>query len=323
MLFLSGCSFFDCSNDSNIRFVPNTERAGVYWWAYWLTSDFSYLNFAARNGITEIYLSVPNLRHVNDDGTIPASVMRDVINPTREFIARASEKGITVYLLLGNNGSWLSRNSCEFHRRMNGLRAYQNLVYPHEQFAGLQLNVEPHQLRVLDGNGQYIHCPTLGRYLRYWDTEAEKPKLVQQLADFAIMAHDTYGNGNQDPLISIDWATTFWWNMHPVTVNGKTMPLSELLITLSNTIYVMGFRDSAARMVQVSGPIINFAQEKGRTIVLLASVFADDDGSQFVEEGRAFMYQQLNLVRGIAGCSSVHVAIHQIYTWRHWARCER
>ena len=308
-LFFSSCDPFSINNnnDNDIRFVPNTERAGVYWWDDRLINNFSYLDFAARNGITEIYLSVPNLMYARPDGTFSANAMNNIVNPIREFISRAYEKGISVYLLHGNSGSWI-QNADQFHRRMNGLRVYQELVEPHERFAGVQLNVEPHQLADW-------HIRT-GSYPNY--VFPHRPLITQQLADFADLAQTTYGH-----LIPISWATTFWWYRYPVTFRGQTRPLSEVLIYLSDTIFVMGFRDCAARMVSVSSQIIDAAQRIGRDVVLLASIFADNDEAQFVEEGRRHMYEQLNLVRGIAGCSSVHVAIHHIVTWRHWERRDR
>ena len=306
-LFFSSCNPFGINNDNDIRFEPNTERVGVYWWAYWLISDFTYLDFAASNGITEIYLSVPNLRYARPDGTFSLNAMNNIVNPTREFISRASEKGINVYLLLGNNGSWI-RNRYEFHRRMNGLRVYQELAEPHERFAGVQLNVEPHQLENPAG-------------VRYWGIGSphypHRQTLVQELADFATMAHQTYY------WVNICWTLTFWWdNRH--MVNGGSISLGEHLISLSsNTVYVMGFRNTAANMVSVSRYMIETAQRMGRDIVLLATVFEGTPIAEFVGMGREHMYEQLNLVRGIAGCSSVHVAIHHIVTWRHWERRDR
>lgn len=304
LLVFNSCNLFRPYNgDNDIRFVPNTERVGVYWWDYWIINDVSYLVFAARNGITEIYLSLPNIEYVRAGGASSASAINNIINPTREFITRASEKGINVYLLLGNNGSWI-RDASQFHRRMNGLRNFQDLAEPHERFAGVQLNVEPHQLRNSAGE-------------RYWDMgDTVRASIVQELADFAIMAHQTHN------WIDICWAVTFWWDdRHMVNVpNRGNISLGEHLINLSNTVFVMGFRNTAVNMVNVSRYMIETAQRLGRDIVLLATVFEGNPMAEFAGTGREHMYEQLNFVQRIAGCSSVHVAIHHIVTWRHWER---
>ncbi|MDA9461024.1 hypothetical protein [Enterococcus mundtii] len=318
-------------------FQPNTERVGVWWWDtsnLSLAHSESYLDYAKNNGITEIYLNQTDLRKinkftVNDD----PDVMKDVIVPTQNFIRAAKVYGIDVYFLLSNDGTWLyehRRNN--FNNIMQGFTIYQEISQDEELFAGLHFNVEPNQLS--DGAGG-----------RYWDKGIPvQQELMQRLANFAIYVNDTYGKNNEGEGSVIMWSTGYWWDRDEYTVdyNNKEELLYRVIIEESDTTVVMSFRTSAYEMARFSRNHLAYARSVDKPIILSGTVILagrlphQSAHAQFIAHGRERMHRELQNVpeaanlwsnRGNTASSlnelDVHVAIHEMMTWRHWARRER
>jgi len=309
-------------------FKPNTDRVGVWWWDtsnLSLAHSESYLDYAKNNGITEIYLNQTRLSEVNPSNTFGPSGTLNVVIPTQNFIQAASDRGIKVYLLLSNHGTWLD-NPNRFHQLMKGYLAYQN-VAKDAQFAGVHLNVEPNQLR--DGAGD-----------RYWDKGYDvQARMMQQLIDFAVDATDAYGD-----YTTFDWSTGMWWDRerYPVTYRGKETLLYRAMIEEANTTVVMSFRTTANAIAEASKKHLAYARNVGKPIILSGSVFLSGEepdraaNAQFIGFGRDYMHAELAKVPEYAlkwadeangGASEkqldVHVAFHEMMSWRHWARREQ
>ncbi len=108
-----------CSKDGKYE-----RPFGVWWWSDRLDAD-TYLNFAAQNGINEIYYCTDDL----DDATAT-------------FINKASKKSIDVYLLAGEY-TWLD-DSTGLFELIEDYNSYQK-QYSNAKFRGLHLDIEPHQ----------------------------------------------------------------------------------------------------------------------------------------------------------------------------------
>lgn len=287
----------------DLYFTPNTERLGVWWWGMDILEDLSYLDFASRSGVTEIYLNQHELSVVNPNGVFGPNGMYDVVEPTRSFIREANRRGIRVYLLLSNTGSWLfPEGENRFHQIMLGLLSYQELVDEDERFAGLHLNIEPNQLQ----NNGY----------RYWDLGvAQQNELMQRLIDFAVMVTSTYGD-----FLTIDWATGFWWKNFYVEYRGGILPLHHAIISEANTTFVMSFRANAYDTIEIAAPHIDFAMYLGKPIFIGANI-ASSEGleiDQYYHLGREYMYEELLRLPGYHPYDQLHVVIHEIVRWRHW-----
>ena len=292
------------SDDDDVYFTPNTEQLGVWWWNRDKMTDLSYLDFAYRSGVTEIYFNQNELSIVNPNGTFGPNGMADVVEPTRAFIREAHDRGIQVYLLLSNTGTWLLEDhDTHFHQLMLGLRTYQKLVDEAERFAGLHLNIEPNQLRN-------------EHHERYWDLGFEKQNdLMQRLMDFAVMVTQQYGDD-----VTVDWATGFWWQNFEVEYRGEIMPLHHALITEANRTFVMSFRTNAYDTVQVAKSHIDFAKSLEKPIFLGANI-ASTEGlktDQYYHLGRLHMYQELLKIPHYANYDNLHLVVHEIVRWRHW-----
>ena len=105
-------------------FKPNKKSPilGVWWWDDEL--DYSYLDFAKKNYITEIYLCTSKFN-----------------NSTNEFIKHANEKNIKVFWLAGEY-QWIENNDL-LKKQIEKFLYYQNKF--ENIFSGIHLDIEPHQ----------------------------------------------------------------------------------------------------------------------------------------------------------------------------------
>ena len=110
--------------DENNNDIKNKDVMGVWWWSNKLDTDL-YLNFAAENGINEIYFCSSEFGE-----------------ETSGFIDSANKLGIDVYYLQGEY-EWLD-DSSSLIRKIENYREYQQ-TYPNSKFSGIHLDIEPHQ----------------------------------------------------------------------------------------------------------------------------------------------------------------------------------
>ena len=100
---------------------PKTNL-GVWWWNDTLSVE--YLDFAAKEGVTEIYYCSDNF-----DAT------------TNEFIAKAKEYDIKVFWLSGEY-QWI-QDSTSLKQKLERYKEYQSNYK--NKFSGIHLDIEPHQ----------------------------------------------------------------------------------------------------------------------------------------------------------------------------------
>ena len=311
----------DCEseNDEGRIFVPNASRAGVYWWRAIrndnLEESLHLLEFSARNGITDVFLSMSGLEEVIgvtagivEDGRFSEARIARHIGPMQEFVRAATEHGITVYALFGSGGGILfpgaSRNT--FNRQMFGLKVYNNISHPEEQITGIQFNIEPHQMadwhqrmrRVNADDGTHHYVPDEPLSAR----NARRAYLLQRKTDFVFEITDLYKDE-----FRIDWCMPFWWDggqyfRFVTDRNGETTMLYRILIQeaakANGRVLVMSFRDTADRMVNISRHVIKYAVQHNVPVFLMATI-TESTGPQtrFLEAGKIEMYYQLNRVR--------------------------
>lgn len=101
---------------------PEKPALGVWWWDNRL--DSAYLDFAASNGITEIYCYYSSFSE-----------------KTTKFISAANEKGISVLWLAGKY-EWVEDYDSLKEKVLQYLAFQQSSP---SKFAGIHLDIEPHQ----------------------------------------------------------------------------------------------------------------------------------------------------------------------------------
>lgn len=120
-LLFAGCNQEDAAPPANDLVQQTEQTMGVWWWNSELGDEF--LEFAAQNGVNEIYY---------DDSALNSET----------FIQKANAKGIKVFWLIGDV-RWL-RDSSGLFEKMQDYLAY-NATHPNAAYSGVHLDVEPVQ----------------------------------------------------------------------------------------------------------------------------------------------------------------------------------
>ena len=124
-VILTGCTLINFDDEPG----ENNEKSRIFstWW-WWVEpkNHTTYLDFAAKNGINEIYYYTESFSNV--DATL---------------IENAGKLGIKVFLLLDDyNYIW---DYAPFERAMNKFIDFQHKQPANRRFAGLHLDIEPQE----------------------------------------------------------------------------------------------------------------------------------------------------------------------------------
>ncbi|MDR1909766.1 MAG: hypothetical protein LBQ35_07630 [Spirochaetaceae bacterium] len=243
---------------------------GVWWWHDSLISDDRYLNFAAENGVNEIYLSTGRLGGAEG-----------------AFIEKARARGISVFWLQGDYT--YIEDPGEIWGILRDFKDYQASAPENRRFAGVHLDIEPQQ------------HPEYGERRR------------EILEDYLALIMELSADLSAECPMDIDISS---WFDDRVSYRGKEVPLYEALIAEADRVFVMSYRDTAEEMFALARDEIASAEALGKPIMLGAELYSEEgDHVSYGEEGRAYMYEQLNLLRTYIDYPAIGIAIHHIKTW--------
>jgi hypothetical protein len=202
---------------------------------------------------------------------------------TRDFIKRANSKGIRVYLLAGDYT--YIEDDAPLQELFGLYGEYQNSVSDTQRFSGVHLDIEPHQHPGFEKNRAEILAAFLALIVR----------LQRQMP------------------IEID--IPFWFD-DEVSHEGRKKPLYQALIDTAQRVFVMSYRDTAEMMYHVAKEEIAYARLVNRSIMLGAELYSEEgDHVSYMEEGRTYLYRQLDLLKDSLNFLQSGVAIHHIATW--------
>ncbi|WP_018628450.1 hypothetical protein [Niabella aurantiaca] len=212
----------------------------------------------------------------------------DFSEATGAFIENAGSKGIKVFLLAGSY-QWIHDRS-GFISLMNRYTQYQHSVSSTRRFSGIHLDVEPQQ-----------------------DPEfrQQRAAILQQYIDFVVWACDQYaGTG------TIDFDIPFWMD-DEVMYKGEKRRLYEAVISTAARVFIMSYRDTAAGMYAVSKEELAFAASQNKQLFLGAETAASKEGDAvtYVEEGKAYLYGELQKLGTLCGNMNYGVSVHHIQSW--------
>ena len=293
ILLLVGCAEEAGGADSQPVvhcYVPLREGPafGVWWWSAGDDeADLRYLDFADAQGITELYFAA---------GVTRPDWCQD---RTSAFIAEARTRGIAVYYLTGD-WSWI-HDDAGLVERMEVFLAYQASACEMTRFAGVHLNVEPHQDPV-------------------WNADTRN-ELLQRYMDLKVRTTDQFG--------PMDWTIPFWYRdgaYDLIVYRGEMMYFYRAAILEATRVFVLSYRNSAEAMYQIAQHHVAFAREMGRPIFLSALVepgFENPgyDHVFFSSLGYAYMMGELVRLRELVDYAELGIAVHEVRGWyRMWAR---
>lgn len=251
-------------------FPIDCTHLGVWWWNDALISQTDYLNFVKKQGVNEIYLCTA---HWNEQ--------------TANFVTQCKNKHIAVFLLAGEY-EWIE-DPTSLYALIDNYLQYQN-DYPQSQFAGIHLDIEPHQ------HPQF---------------SAQRGRLLQQYCDLIVDLRSRYA-------ISFDYDIPFWFH-DTVEQAGERKELYKFVCDHAARVFVMSYRDTAAQMYAVAKDEYEYAETISKELFFsaLTSPSEEGDGITFYEEGQSYMYQELNKLQSLTGkkCS---IAIHHLQSWYEW-----
>jgi len=212
----------------------------------------------------------------------------DFSGTTGYFIEKAGNKGIRVFLLAGSY-QWINDRT-GFTALMSRYTQYQNSAGSGQRFSGIHLDVEPHQ-----------------------DPEFQQRRagILQQYIDFVVWVSSQY------PLAgNIDFDIPFWLD-DMVMYKGAQSRLYEAVINEATRVFIMSYRDTAAKMYEVSKEEIAFATLKNKQIFLGAETAPSGEGDivSYVEEGKAYMYNEFQQLATLCGDANYGLSVHHIKSW--------
>jgi len=296
-----GFAYFQWANDRealHMKKPPSIESAateqrkdfpfGVWWWSNQDVEMQQLMEFAAAQGVNEIYWSAGFGR---TDWCEKAVV---------EFMFAAYEKGITVYYLTGD-WSWIYNDSGLIHR-LEAFFTWQESACEATRFAGVHINIEPHQ----DPAWKNADADT-------------RNKILQRYIDLKVRVTDCFG--------PMDWSIPFWWwAQEPFLVNhrGETRYLYRASILEADRVFVLSYRNTAQGIYDVGRHCIDFAREVDRPIFLSALAHygrenPEHDHVYFYLRGYEYMMHVLTQLREIVDYEASGIAVHEINGWyRMW-----
>lgn len=261
-------SILFCSCDYNQPKNLNLENTlGVWWWDNRL--DNSYLDFAKQNGVNEIYYYTSTFDEKN-----------------KNFIKLANENNIDVFWLTGEY-TWID-NKESFFDELNKYIEFQNSSK--YKFAGVHLDVEPHQ------NPSF---------------EENREEILINFVNFIYNTVNLYEN------INFDIDIPFWLD-DVITFNNETKETYKFLIDFADRTFIMSYRDNAQNIYNVAKEELDYANLNNKKIFLGVETGNEEDIVTFKEEGKTFMYNELYKLNTMIN-SNFGLSIHHIKTWKELA----
>lgn len=198
---------------------------------------------------------------------------------------KAIKKNIKTYLLAGEKEWLLDRTGLD-----NLVEKYIEFQNGHNNIlAGIHLDIEPHQFDdFADNRANYLL------------------KLVELIKT----------NKTKYPNICFDYDIPFWLD-DQITFDGKTKETYKFVSDYANRTFVMSYRDTAEKMIDVSKEEIAYAKQNKKTLFLCAETYSEEgDNVSFLEEGKEYMMNELNKVRKEIP-NNFGIAIHNIKSWKN------
>ncbi|MDR0447692.1 MAG: hypothetical protein LBH07_03400, partial [Treponema sp.] len=233
-IFLLGLlCFAGCSHSASAIETPLLNESvavlGVWWWYVPPRDENRYLDFAAKNGINEIYFYTT-----------------DFNNRVGSFIERAGSRGIKVFLLMDEY--WYITDHDTFSNVMDRFIAYQTAAPAGRRFAGLHMDIEPHEYPAFaEDEGHFLQL-----YMDFvvWVCSTFRPRLVSAYEG-----------------ATIDFDIPCWFNM-PVDYKGRKTELYKAVFAEADRVFLMAYKDSAEKAHELAKKEIAYAREVNKPVIV-------------------------------------------------------
>lgn len=260
----------------------STLDRSTWLWNPWeiVSNETGTISFLEQKQINKVYVQI--------DRDIPMNVYRS-------FITKASVKGIKVYALDGAPGWVAPKGYRNQDVLMTWLKTYQAGSTASQKFAGIHLDIEP-----------YLYSG--------WNTnKATTVKSYQALLTMANTSAASLG-------LPLEADLPFWFDEVMYNNTYGKGNLAEWVITKTNSVTIMAYRDTADAIIEIVKNEVAFAGKHNKAVVVGVETGATDEGDMisFYEEGEAYMNNQLASVASHYGTAPGYngIAIHHVGSWK-------
>lgn len=264
-LILFSTFLFACNPSQS---PPDAQQQifATWWWDDTL-DPLTYLDFANKNNINQIYYCSSKF-----DQT------------TMQFISLANQKNIKVFWLDGDY-RWLN-NTELMTSKIQKYITYQN-AFPNAQFSGIHFDIEPHQDPNFKNN-------RLG--------------LIEKLVSIVYQNSIDYSD------IFLGYDIPFWLDDEVEFMDIKKCAYMHI-IDYADNVTLMSYRDTAQSIYDVSCDEIAYAKQNNKLLNLgVETKSSEGDKVSFMEEGKIYMNQQLEILRQMLP-QNFGIVVHHIKTW--------
>lgn len=264
-LILFSTFLFACNPSQS---PPDAQQQifATWWWDDTL-DPLTYLDFANKNNINQIYYCSSKF-----DQT------------TMQFISLANQKNIKVFWLDGDY-RWLN-NTELMTSKIQKYITYQN-AFPNAQFSGIHFDIEPHQDPNFKNN-------RLG--------------LIEKLVSIVYQNSIDYSD------IFFGYDIPFWLDDEVEFMDIKKCAYMHI-IDYADNVTLMSYRDTAQSIYDVSCDEIAYAKQNNKLLNLgVETKSSEGDKVSFMEEGKIYMNQQLEILRQMLP-QNFGIVVHHIKTW--------
>lgn len=203
---------------------------------------------------------------------------------TASFIEKANKQGMKVFWLDGDY-RWLRDDSALTNKIERYLIFQQS--NPKHNFVGIHLDIEPHQ------------DPAFS---------TERELLVTDLVELVHKLSQKY------PTVKFDYDIPFWLD-DEITFNNETLPAYAHIIKRADRTFIMSYRDTAEAIYNTAKDEAEYAVSVDKTLVLGVETYSEEgDAVSFMEEGKNYMYAELEKLRALAP-ENFGISVHHIKTW--------
>lgn len=211
-----------------------------------------------------------------------------------DFVKAAGEKGMGVSLLSGD-ASWIDPQNDGADAVINAFLEYQKGAGEGERLLSLHMDVEPHQLS---------------------DFSTNRQKILQNYADFVVKTAEKVRNEGE----LIAWDIPFWFDEFTVKRGEEQLPLLDLLAQNADVLCLMSYRDSAQAVLECAQKELTVGKRYGCQVICgVETHSAEGDHVSFMEEGKAYMYQECAALYEALSKQSDEgkygIAVHYLETW--------
>lgn len=239
------------------------------------------ITFAGKQGVKLIFLQIGG-------GVTKESY--------RSFVSAATAAGIEVHALNGQPEWALREHREEAEAFLEWVITYNREVLPEEQFAGVQLDVEPYLLS---------------------DWQKDRSAVVEQWME-GIRVWTEAAEYNQ---LQIGAAVPFWLDQIDHPGRSAQLPLGDWMVDQFDYLAVMAYRDAAGHIYEISQTTLSEAdrQQKKVWVGVELGESKEGPGVSFAEQPLASLTREMGRLEelGSKHDSFAGVAVHSYEAWQN------